>query len=94
MINMKPYYKRGGFFDRLERLSEWIDNQISRPFDLQRIDEEMEYCNYWIARLSNPTSRNLVDREFASIEVMTLRLKLIEFECLYNKIKYWWMRAK
>lgn len=91
---MKPYYKRGGFFDRLERLSDWIDNQIYRPFGLKRIAEEMDDCIYWINRLSNSMSKYLFNREEARIEVRALNLELAEFKLLYNREKYWWMRAK
>jgi len=78
----------------LERFSDWVDNQIYRPLGLQRISEEMDYCIYWIDRLSSGRSRYLFDIEQARIEVVALKLKLAEFVFLYNSEKYWWMRKK
>ena len=39
------HYKKNGFFDRLERLSEWIDDcidkEINRPAELKSINKKI-----------------------------------------------------
>lgn len=79
---MKPYYKNGGFFDRLERLSDWIDDHIDRSIDCFHFYGIM----YFIPGFSRLSVYKFWIREhFVQHEYIRFR---------YNREKYWWMRAK
>jgi len=86
---MKPYYKHGGFFDRLERFSDWID------FEFNRIEYRLELYGlmYFI-----PGFREISIARFwvddAALDVEFAKRNLANQIATYNREKYWWMRAK
>lgn len=86
---MKPYYKRGGFFDRLERLSDWIDDEIysiEYHFKLYGFMyfvpgfRKISVLKFWVDDAAS-------DVEFAKRNLEDEIKK-------YNREKYWWMMAK
>lgn len=88
-MNMKPYYKKGGFFYWLERLSDWIDDEIDSieyHFKLYGFMyfvpgfRKIAVSKFWI-------DDSVLDVEFAK---KNLANEIAE----YNREKYWWMRAK
>lgn len=86
---MKPYYKKGGFFDRLERFSDWVD------FEVYRIENRLKLYGlmYFIPGFRKiSVTRFWVDDAALDVEFAKRNLeKQIE---TYNREKYWWMRAK
>lgn len=83
------YYKENGFFDRLEKLSDWIDFEIN---DLMwAFEEYLEDLHTFGFLYFVPGMRHLaVSRYF--IKYHTEELKK-ERE-IYNKGKFWWMAEK
>jgi hypothetical protein len=77
---MKPYYKKGGFFDRLERLSDWIDDEI---------DMAVDYLRWYGIMYFVPGFRRLT---FLSKWLDINRRDIEKHRREYNKIKYWWMK--
>jgi hypothetical protein len=79
---MKPYYKKGGFFDRLDRFSRWIDYVLD-AFGIM----------YFIPGFRGISihKRWLHEMEMELKEAFD---GVAEAKEDYNKSKYWWMRAK
>lgn len=79
---MKPYYKRGGFFDRLEQWSHKID-YILKVYGIM----------YFIPgfRKFARIRYRINERE---CELYIAQQDLLEVRNEYNSKKYWWMRAK
>ena len=103
---MEPYYKKNGFYDRLERLSDLVDGWID--FLLWHADGFM--CLRFL-----PGNRNtrLYDISYAimnervnikmfvtdpvrnnDIWVTSSKASLAALITLYNREKYWWMAKK
>jgi hypothetical protein len=79
---MQPYYKKGGFFDRLDRFSRWLDYMLDAYGIMWFIPgfRKIAITKFWI-------DDSVLDVEFAK----TNMANVIEE---YNREKYWWMRAK
>lgn len=79
---MKPYYKQGGFFDRLERLSKLIDYYIDVYGFLYLVPgfRRISVLNSYLE-----DSKYALEEAIADVE---------HYKRLYNKQKYWWMSAK
>lgn len=79
---MKPYYKKNGFFDRLDTFSRWFDYHYDVYGILYFVPwlREMAMSAYWIAELE--------------IDLKLIQQDLEEAKENYNREKYWWMRAK
>lgn len=91
---MKPYYKQGGFFDRLERFSDWIDDQICRPQILRIISENID--NHWflLKKLEGMRPKTILGKKLRVAEMWSKEYAIDRLVNLYNQEKYWWMRAK
>lgn len=79
---MKPYYKKNGFFDRLERFSHRIDYIL-----------EVYGIIYFIPGFGGIALAKYLIRE-REFELEIAKQDLEEAKENYNREKYWWMRAK
>lgn len=86
---MKPYYKRGGFFDRLERLSTSIDLKIDMYLLMLKTFGILYYVPFF-RRLA--VIANFIDHCADSENYYAVAR--INTTDLYNQEKYWWMREK
>ena len=80
---MKPYYKRGGFFDRLDRFSRWFDYHYDEYGILYFIPvfRKFSIFNYEIKRAR-------MCRDYFSM------CRADTYAYIYNREKYWWMGSK
>lgn len=86
---MKPYYKRGGFFDRLERLSDWIDDRIDTYLYILR---KFGFLYYVPMCRHMAIMANFINH-CADYENYYRKTRIDKIN-QYNSEKYWWMRAK
>lgn len=91
---MKPYYKKNGFFDSLERLSNWIDDQICRPQILRIISELIDHHINMMERINSTQPKTRTGRLVKKEEIWNREYAIDNLIDLYNDKKYWWMRAK
>ena len=77
---MKPYYKRGGFFDRLDSFSRWIDYMLEAYGIMYFIPgfRKIAVAKFW------------VDEAVFDLEIA--RHDLEEARQNYNKVKCFWMK--
>lgn len=86
---MKPYYKQGGFFDRLERLSKIMDTAL-REFMFDFEDYGIFYFIPGFRKIAT-LRRNIADYDDDIRYIKGCQAREID---VYNREKYWWMRAK
>lgn len=91
---MKPYYKNNGFFDRLERFSDWIDDQICRPQILRIISGLIHHHINMHERINSTQPKTRTGRLLKREESWNREYAIDNLIDLYNREKYWWMRAK
>ena len=79
-IVMKQYYKQGGFFDRLDRFSRWIDCMLELYGIMYFIPgfREISIHKSWLHEME--------------IELKEAIGDVAEAKEDYNKSKYWWMK--
>lgn len=86
---MKPYYKQNGFFDRLERLSDWIDDQIDKYLYIIR---KFGFL-YYVPMCRHMAIMGNFINHCADYEIYYRKTRIDKIN-QYNREKYWWMRAK
>jgi len=91
---MKPYYKENGFFDRLERFSDWIDDEMSRPQILKIISENIDHHINMHERINSMRPKTRTGRLLKIEESWNREYAIDNLIDLYNREKYCWMRAK
>lgn len=91
---MKPYYKKNGFFDWLERLSDWIDDQMCRPQNLRIISGLIDHHINMMERINSTQPKTRTGRLLKSEERWNREYAIDNLIDLYNREKYWWMRVK
>lgn len=73
-----PYYKKNGFYDRLERFSRWID------YKFYQIDQYG--ILYYV-----PGFRKIA---MVNTWIKECEIELDHFRRMYNRDKYFWMAKK
>lgn len=100
------YYKKGGFFYRLENLSKCIDRNLLRLKYAIRGDT---FYMHWFTRIARFEYLSFIENEIennnepignlkpGSIDFDLISLKrkhYREYVDLYNREKYWWMKKR
>jgi len=91
---MKQYYKHGGFFDRLERFSDWLDDQLCRPQILRIISENIDNHVFLFQKLEGMRPKTILGKKLRVAEMWSKEYAIDRLVNLYNSEKYWWMREK
>jgi hypothetical protein len=91
---MKPYYKEGGLFYLLEKLSDWIDDEMSRPKMLKIIFENIDHHINFHERIKRMQPKTRIGRLLKREELWNREYAIDNLIDLYNREKYWWMRKK
>lgn len=91
---MKPYYKYNGFFYKLEKFSNWIDNEIYRFRNLMEISKKIDYYKRLRYKLSLENHRTELAKKINTVEIWNCDYAIYRLTCLYSEEKYDWMKDK